>query len=77
MRAGDTVPMTTTAAGTSTTSLAKEAGNVSTAGDNKAYSNKESGKNRGGNGMPPTEGRVCPKEPLCHGRGQEGEKKLL
>jgi len=77
MRAGGIGPMTTTAADTSIASLAKKAGNTSTAGDNRACFNRGSRKNGGSNGMPPIEGRVCSKEPLCHGHRQKGEKELL
>jgi len=77
MRAGNIGSMITIAAGTSTASLAKEAGNTSTADNNRACSNRGSGKNEGSNSMLPTEDRVCPKKPLYHGHGQEGEKELL
>ena len=52
-----------------TTSLAKEAGDVSLAGSNSAYSNGRSGENKHSNGAPLTEGRVCSTQPICHGGG--------
>jgi len=58
--------MITTAAGTLTISLAKETGNTSTVGNNRACSNGGSRKNRDSNGTLLTESRVCPKKPLCY-----------
>jgi len=57
--------------------MAKEAGNISTAGNNRACSDRESRKNRCGDGMLSTESRDCPKEPLYHECEQEREKELL
>ena len=58
-------------------SIAKEAENASTAGNNGVCSNEGSGENRCGNSTLLTEGRVCSKKLICYGCGQEGEKKLL
>jgi len=57
--------------------MAKEAGNTSTADDNRACSNGRSGENRCSNGMPSIESRVCLKKPLYHEYEQKREKELL
>ena len=57
--------------------MAKEAGNTSTADDNRACSNGRSGENRCSNGIPSIESRVCSKKPLYHEYEQKGEKELL
>jgi len=50
------------------TSVAKEAGNASTTGDNRACSNRRCGKNKCGDGETPTaRGMVSSKEPICYG----------
>jgi len=54
-----------------TTSVVEEAGNVFLAGNNRAHSNRRSKKDRGSNGAPSTEGRVCSMKPICHEGGQE------
>jgi len=50
-----------------TTSVVEEAGNASSAGDNRACSDGGSGEDRNSNGAFSTEGRVCSKEPIYHG----------
>jgi len=52
-------------------SIVEETGNASSAGNNRACSDGESRKNRGGNGVPETEGRVCSTKLICHGGGQK------
>ena len=50
-----------------TTSVAEEAENISSAGDNRACSDRRSEKDECGNETPSTERRDCPKKPLCYG----------
>jgi len=52
-----------------TTSVAKKTENTSTASNNRVCSNRGSGEDRGSNSASLTEGRVCSKEPICHGGG--------
>jgi len=52
------------AAGTAT-SIAEEAGNASSVGNNRAHSNGGSGKDKYGNDIHLTEGRNCSKKLLC------------
>jgi len=54
-----------------TTSVAEKTGNASSAGNNRAHSNGGSRKDKGSNGVPLTEGRVCPIKSICHEGGQE------
>ena len=60
-----------------TTSVAKEAGNASSAGDNRARSDRGSGENRGGNDMFATKNKRGSMKPICYRCEQEGRKKLL
>ena len=60
-----------------TASLAKEARNASTVGNNRACSDRGSGKNGCSNSMLSTKGKDYPKEPLCHRCRQEEKKELL
>jgi len=50
-------------------SVAKEAGDASTADDNRACSDGGSRENKYGNGILTTEGRVCTMKPIYHGGG--------
>jgi len=51
-----------------TTSVAKEAGNASTAGNNRAYSNRRCGKDECSDGKTPiARSRVSSKKPICQG----------
>ena len=50
-------------------SVAEEAGNASSVNNNRVHSNRGSRKDRGGNGAPSTEGRVCSMKPICHRSG--------
>jgi len=56
-----------------TISIVEEAGNASSAGNNRAHSNGRNRQNRGSNGISSTEDRGYSKKPLCYGCGQEGE----
>ena len=56
-----------------TSSLAKEAGDVSTVGSHRACSNGRGRKDECGNGKPSTEGRISSKEPIGYGCGQKGK----
>jgi len=47
--------------------MVEEAGNVSSAGDNRVCSNGGSREDRGGNDIPSIESRVCSKESICYG----------
>jgi len=48
-------------------SMAKEARNSPTADLSRTCSNEGSGKNKHGNGMPLTESKVGPMQPIHHG----------
>ena len=50
-----------------TTSVAEEAGNATSVGDNRVHSDKENRENECGNVTPSTEGGGCSKKPLCNG----------
>ena len=53
-----------------TTSVAKKAGNASIMGDNRAYSDGESGENKHRNGETTTaRGRASSKKPICYEYG--------
>ena len=56
----------TATSNTMTTSMAKKAENTSSAGDNRAYSDKRSREDRGSNSMSSTENRGCSKKLLCN-----------
>jgi len=58
-----------------TTSVAEKTGHVSSVGNNRAYSDGGSGKDKCGNNTPSIEGRGCSKKPLCYKYKQR--KKLL
>jgi len=51
--------------------VAEEVGNASLADNNRACSDGGSRKNRGGSGVPSTEGRVCPMKLIYHEDRQE------
>jgi len=53
------------------TSVAEEARNASSVGNNRACSDGGSGKNRCGNDTPSAEGKGHTKKPLCYGCEQE------
>ena len=75
MRIGRISPQAagTTTSDVTTTSMAEEAGNASSAGNNRAYSNKGSGKDKCSNDIPSTEGRGCSKKSLCYEYRQKKE----
>ena len=53
-----------------TTSIAEEAGNASTVGNNRTCSNRESRENKYGDSKAPAaRGTGSSKEPLCYGCG--------
>ena len=60
-----------------TISVVKEAGNVSSVGDNRAHSNGGSRKDRHSDNIPLAEDRGYTKKLLCYGCRQEREQKLL
>ena len=63
----------TATSNTMTTSVAEEAGNASSVGDNRACSDGGSGKDRYSDDMLLAESREYTKKPLHYGCGQEGE----
>ena len=69
MRAEGISPQTagTKTSDATTTSVAEEAGNALSAGDNRASSNRRSREDQSSSGVPSTESRVCSKKPLHHG----------
>jgi len=58
-----------------TLSVAEEARNALSAGDNRACSNRRSRENECSNDIPITEGKIGTMQPICHGDRQR--EKLL
>ena len=56
-----------------TLSVAEEARNATSVGDNRAHSNRESRKNKHSDDMTAVEDRVGTIQPICHGDRQEEE----
>ena len=76
-RAGGNSPKTTGAEKNNamTPSMAEEARNAASVGDNRACSDGGSRKDKYGNGTATAEGRVGTMQPICHGNRQ-GEELL-